>query len=336
MSAESQNDSCTKEKSEIDKTRCLELSSLDLSVRSHFESASRDARPRAVWSEEHLQLRRGEGEADELVAEVDWRQVTGIWVTLESKADKNYEVKLRLKVSLETSDPTCALNFAHLTTSMDALGGAFLHFLQDSMASRLKEGRPPRFGFSKWACPAFRQGFTAYTLRIWLGRISIVMEVLYAMCFFTQLQTILASREQKLQHALVGLLKELQSAKEDILGAFLTAESGHHLVWQAGMMLIFGAPSLLARMLWILASHSSNWVMLIMLLQHVVIVFMTFDALWRTLLAVWKTLLTFQRMFRHVDKKMKRGRSMNSEKSKGSSVGSPKGGEDTSPTSPKS
>jgi len=275
-----------------------------------FESghvADSEPRQSVEWDAEKVRLTAADA-GEKPMFEVPWDHVTGIWVQLSKRSDRNYHVSLRLQITLETSHPSCSLNFAHAVVMMDGAGGEFLNFLQTSQAGRLKDDRAPSFATSSCACGLYRSGAQSVrSLRLLLGRLSMVFEILYSMCFFTQLHSIVMSKEGKLASALGGLVSELQSVLSDLYDN--TPGMGSNFdMFEVGSFLAVGLPFMLYQVLWAFASHSSNWIVLFMLLQHLVMVMMTFDALWRSLRGAWKSLMTFHKAARRLDKAVKKSR----------------------------
>uniref|UniRef100_A0A7S2JFL6 Uncharacterized protein n=1 Tax=Zooxanthella nutricula TaxID=1333877 RepID=A0A7S2JFL6_9DINO len=193
---------------------------------------------------------------------------------------------------------------------MNATGGEFLGFLQSAHAGRLKEGRAPAFATSRWAAGLYSAGLTVRCVRLALGRVAIVMEVLYSLCFFTHLQNLLVSREARLASALSDLLGQLYDLHSDFslqIAALMSDFQVANILWLCSAGLL-GLPVLIGSSMWKVAAHAHNWVVLLMLLQHIATVFFTIDSLWRALRGAVKSAMTFHKAAKKVNKAVKKAR----------------------------
>merc|ERR1711971_310769 len=163
-----------------------------------------------------------------------------------------------------------------------------------SHAGLLKEGHAPSFVLSRWA--SYLYGIRAWSVRsarVTLGRVSLMMEVMYALCFFAHLDKVLISREAKLGDAVYAFASDLHEVHSDLWSDLVSAATDlqiHNvLLW-----LILGVPTFLCRFCWRIVSHTSHWVALLMLLSHLLTVVFMLDALWRTVHGTMKSFSTVQ------------------------------------------
>lgn len=230
------------------------------------------------------------------VIDVSWHHITGIWVVLRNRSRGFY-----VDITFETSHTATKMDFLHTGVVMDALAGEFLSFLQGNHAGRLKDGRPPSFATSRWAACLYKTGWSARGVRVGFGRFSLVLEVLYAICFFTQLHGLVLARETKLAHAIWSLGAELHELQSELWGNFTTTvmeQRGYDFVY----LVSFNFPWVMLTTLWKLASHSANWLMLLMLVQHSMVFFFTVDSCVRTLRATWKSAMAIRSAGQRVHK----------------------------------
>lgn len=295
----------------------LHVSSYQLSrhgavSRGRSESGSCDYT--CSWDSEKIRLAPsggaggGEGDGDgKAVAALPWLHVTGIWVSLASS-----DAAFKLHVTFEAAHAACDLDFLSVTAAMDGVGGDFLRFLQDSHAGRVKEGRAPAFATSRWAAPLYAAGFSVRTVRLSLGRVSMVMEVLFAFCFFAQLKSLLTSREAKLAQALTELYSDVEQIWDELKQQVPQAVFSGDIfaASQSGVLFFvaFSLPGAWARVAWRAACHMSNWLMLLMLMQHLLMVVFMLDNMCRVFFAAAKSLLTFRKAAHRVDKAVKKAK----------------------------
>lgn len=274
------------------KSRALQVSAYQLSQGGRYNSEKADAAESGLslsWEAESLCLKKTCAE-ESVVVSLQWQHVTGIWVALRNRSSKGF----RLEVTLETSHPACRTDFVKVAAAMNSAGGDFLDFLQAEHAGRLKDGKAPSFALSSWASSLYSSGFSTRGVRIFLGRVSIVFEVLYALCFFAQLEGMLVSKEAKLTQAFSDLWGDLMELQSDLTGNVPGMIADLRVF---DMFFAFGCsvPYTVFTSLWRVTRNTSNWLMLLMLLQHLVAVFLMLDAFWRTLKGAIKSAMTFHK-----------------------------------------
>lgn len=237
------------------------------------------------------------------VATVPWQQVTGVWVSMRSSASSGFH----LDITLETSHVLCEFDFLYFRAALGGPGGEFLSYLQSSQVGRIKDGHAPAFATSRWASWLLGSGVSVRNLRLGLGRAGIILEVLYAMCFLAQLQHVLLSKEAKLSQAFSDLFQDLY----DFGGEQLTMLP---LTFADFSMLDFiyicclGVPGIVLKSSWKVVHHTSSWLLLMMLLQHLFTLFFMLDGVWRTIRAAIKSLMTFHKAAARVNKAVKKAK----------------------------
>lgn len=286
----------------------LKVSAYNSCQRGRYESAKAHADESEfslAWESEALCLKKNKaaGADEAAVVRLPWQHVTGIWVSLRNRAGAGFG----LEVTFETSHPACGSDFLQVVAAMDGAAGDFLTFLQSEQAGRLKDGRAPKFATSRWASTLYSNGFSVRGLRLFLGRLSILFEVLYALCFFAQLEGLIMSKEAKLTQALSVLFQDLQEMHSDLTQS-LPAMMAEYRWWDAFFKFGFSLPAMVFMSLWRVTRHTSSWLMFLMLLQHLMAVFFMFDALWRTLRGALKSAMTFHKAATKVNKAIKKSR----------------------------
>mmetsp|Transcript_37826 Transcript_37826/g.112948 ORF Transcript_37826/g.112948 Transcript_37826/m.112948 type:complete len:324 (+) Transcript_37826:103-1074(+) len=191
----------------------VQLSAHEFSRRGQYQwtaavRGSDAQRPSATFDAQGLRLLPPgpAGAGAEPVAVLAWQDVSGVWATLRAKEG----CSLSFEVYLETWGGE--VDYAFLRGPINEVSGRFLEFLETTKAGKLKEGRAPRFSMSRWAVGLYRRGISSNRLRVVLGWVSIVVELIFAICFLSQVERIMASREGR-------LLKELSEISRS-LGSF--------------------------------------------------------------------------------------------------------------------
>lgn len=156
----------------------------------------------ASWDSQALQLSPA-GAVGEPAAVVEWHDVSSVWASLRTKEG----LDISFEVGLETWGGE--VDYVRIQGPINEASGRFLDFLQTAKSDRLKEGRAPGFALSPWAAVFYRHGISSNRLRVALGWTSIVFEVIFAVCFLTQIQRMIASRENKLLQELAEISRSL-------------------------------------------------------------------------------------------------------------------------------
>lgn len=265
------------------------------------KSTPSGSEPELAWDVEGLRVsHKAEESSSGVVVALEWRHVTGIWASVRSCRGQGFQ----FQVTLETAwHPEIAFLSATAPATMGRSTGDFLAFLQDSHAGRLKDGSPPRFASSRWASPIYCLGMSMRTLRLSLSRTGLVLDILFSVCFFAHLDRIWWSREKKLVDAAHALWQDLSQLQEKAQLELMTLGGGG-IVRLVGMNLPYASFLLL----WTLASHTSNWIMLVLLLQHLLALLVTLRSVWSTLNTVLRSLRSFLSAGQRVHKAVKKAK----------------------------
>lgn len=294
-----------------ERPKALLVTLYQVSRRGHFSHGREEAGFALAWTDDGLALKHGGDDASAskddasagkgAIVALPWQHVTAVWTSLRCRK----QVGFFLDVTFETSHPACELDFFRVTAAMDDSAGAFLKFLQAAHIGRLKDGRAPNFATSRWAGCLYSSGGTVRCVRLWLGRLSTLLEVIFSACFFTQLHSTLVVREQRLTTALTALQSELSDMYMDFLTNFVGEISGFQAV-NVAWRLISHAPYVFVMTTWRLAVHTSNWFTLLMLLQHLFMVMASVDAMWRTVYGTVKSAMSMHKAAAKATRAIKR------------------------------
>lgn len=250
------------------------------------------------WDGERVSVCGPDGAAA-CLASLEWRHVSGAWASVRARASRGFV----LEVALEANHRG-GLDFLCFAAPMAAPAGEFLSVLQDLKADKLKEGRAPSFAMSRWATPLLGAGVSANRLRVILGWCSIIWQLLFALCFFAQLDKLVVRRERQIAEQASELWKFFCEMVEDIrLQLLVDVELSFASITR---VFGFGLPGFLGTAAWKLTVSSFDWLQLLLLFQHFLVFLGSVRAMWSVFAAFIHSVGTVHKAVHKTGKSLKK------------------------------
>eukprot|EP00929_Paragymnodinium_shiwhaense_P104824 TRINITY_DN69567_c0_g1_i1.p1 TRINITY_DN69567_c0_g1~~TRINITY_DN69567_c0_g1_i1.p1 ORF type:complete len:314 (+),score=90.94 TRINITY_DN69567_c0_g1_i1:72-1013(+) len=247
---------------------------------------------RLLWSAEELQLLgRAQENSRETIFKLSWSQIHAVWADIRTVKKTGFELELAVETTAygRRDQP----DFFFLSTALTASSRDLLGHLQDQHAACLKSGKAPKWSAGRLAASVYANGLPARTLRSIVNGSSLILEVLFSLCFFTQMEKIFLSRGEKLEYSVFLLLDNISE-----LFSSMAAEVAEQLANPdplALLALMAYLPQTTCLYIFNALRSSSDWILLLVILQHFLMLLFTVNQFASTFSAFFKSVASVKK-----------------------------------------